>query len=838
MAATVLGSLLVSLGLDSAEFDKGLTDAGDSTQKFSRDVARLKAEIDPAWAAMGKFQAQAKVVAFALKEGAISTEQAATQIARLNQQYKAAAQGIKTASGSAKFGLQDLGFQLSDVATQFAGGTRAAIIFAQQGPQVVQAITMMSGGAGKFAAFMGGPWGVAIMVGVAVLGALISKLGESEKAMEDVKAASSGLGDAQSVLGDMFDLTTGKIKSQNDMLRLNAQLMAINLRAQAATEKASSQKALGNFAQGSLGLSVGEKVIGALGVPVGGSMDRNDQVRQLAQDLAGGKVSSMDAARRAEKLDFSGLAISKAEFLQAVSDGFSAPLKEKTAAAIEKSINSGTLDPSLRRPATGGGKGRTAREKKSTDVTPQYLEKITALEADEVQAKLALVTDIGERLDVQKDLLAAERADKVAKIEAEKNFTRVQKDAQIAILNRIYGAPGTNDANGDIVTQGRPGLVAQKLQRDYERQLEQLQIQELEGHRGTLEAQAAIETNTRKRNAIELRILAIQQEVEKRRLEEQIAAGDVADATKARADLEQRQAAQSEQQRRANFTPGQSYVFDLQTQTQNMNDAIEGIKIDGLEALNAGLVDAIVNFKSLGSVAQSVLKTVLSDLLNLEIKKLITLPLANALGLGKGVDLGKGIGGNTKGLESNFDKVLGGGGGSAGLSAAGSTLSAAGTSLNAAAATLQTAATQLATPRMSAPTVSGGGGGFLKGLLDVAGAVAGSINFGGAAAAGAKAVGSSVVGGAHAALKMFAGGTDFAPGGLALVGERGPELVNLPRGAQVIANHDLKGMGGTTEIHRPTFVFPGVTNPREASEAAGQAARRYRRELRPLGNAV
>jgi hypothetical protein len=32
----------------------------------------------------------------------------------------------------------------------------------------------------------------------------------------------------------------------------------------------------------------------------------------------------------------------------------------------------------------------------------------------------------------------------------------------------------------------------------------------------------------------------------------------------------------------------------------------------------------------------------------------------------------------------------------------------------------------------------------------------------------------------------FASGTNFAPGGLSLVGERGPEVVNLPRGSQVI----------------------------------------------------
>lgn len=40
---------------------------------------------------------------------------------------------------------------------------------------------------------------------------------------------------------------------------------------------------------------------------------------------------------------------------------------------------------------------------------------------------------------------------------------------------------------------------------------------------------------------------------------------------------------------------------------------------------------------------------------------------------------------------------------------------------------------------------------------------------------------------------MFADGTDSAPGGVALVGERGPELVNLPRGSQVIPNDKLGG---------------------------------------------
>ncbi len=47
----------------------------------------------------------------------------------------------------------------------------------------------------------------------------------------------------------------------------------------------------------------------------------------------------------------------------------------------------------------------------------------------------------------------------------------------------------------------------------------------------------------------------------------------------------------------------------------------------------------------------------------------------------------------------------------------------------------------------------------------------------------------------------FAAGTSFAPGGMALVGERGPELVNLPRGSQVVPNDQLGAVaGGSTKI--------------------------------------
>jgi hypothetical protein len=55
----------------------------------------------------------------------------------------------------------------------------------------------------------------------------------------------------------------------------------------------------------------------------------------------------------------------------------------------------------------------------------------------------------------------------------------------------------------------------------------------------------------------------------------------------------------------------------------------------------------------------------------------------------------------------------------------------------------------------------------------------------------------------------YATGTRFAPGGMALVGERGPELINLPRGSQVIPNDVLRRKGNVTNIFHVN-VLPGT----------------------------
>lgn len=81
----------------------------------------------------------------------------------------------------------------------------------------------------------------------------------------------------------------------------------------------------------------------------------------------------------------------------------------------------------------------------------------------------------------------------------------------------------------------------------------------------------------------------------------------------------------------------------------------------------------------------------------------------------------------------------------------------------------------------------------------------------------------------------FAEGTNYAPGGWAIVGERGRELVNLPRGSQVIPNHQLGGMGapGKQIVVNQTIAFQGRLDNRSAAQIARatyeEGLRAYRR---------
>lgn len=86
-------------------------------------------------------------------------------------------------SGEARAGYQQLSYQLGDIATQYASGTSASIIFAQQSGQVIQAISLINGEAKGLLGFLSGPWGIAMGAAVVALTPWVAKLLEGNDAL-------------------------------------------------------------------------------------------------------------------------------------------------------------------------------------------------------------------------------------------------------------------------------------------------------------------------------------------------------------------------------------------------------------------------------------------------------------------------------------------------------------------------------------------------------------------------------------------------------------------------------------------------------------------------------
>ena len=81
-------------------------------------------------------------------------------------------------------------------------------------------------------------------------------------------------------------------------------------------------------------------------------------------------------------------------------------------------------------------------------------------------------------------------------------------------------------------------------------------------------------------------------------------------------------------------------------------------------------------------------------------------------------------------------------------------------------------------------------------------------------------------------LPRFASGTNYAPGGLAIVGERGAEIVSLPRGSKVYSNQDSQGMmGGGQTINVNISMGMATVDDRSITEMARRVKSIFIKEL-------
>lgn len=315
-----------SVGGLSAETRKLSSDTGSNAAELRRQAGEAQRSVE----ATGRLSAAARAAAAAQREAAKAQRESAAAVQR------------------SQFAMRNFGFQLSDIGTQVAARTNPFLILAQQGSQVAGAMADMGGKAGILGRALTGPLGAALLTVVSLAGVFGSKLFEAGEAAELAKEGSSGLAEAQSALGGIFDLTSGKIDKQNALLLANARLTAINLREEARRGRESAGKTLGNAS----GLSFGAQLGGFFSGGIGGIQDRNDRSYAAFSRLNDVRLAANDAERQkaiqkalsfSETASFKGMDVTAEQFRQAVIDLAAAAAKEVTAGEIDKALDTGKL---------------------------------------------------------------------------------------------------------------------------------------------------------------------------------------------------------------------------------------------------------------------------------------------------------------------------------------------------------------------------------------------------------------------------------------------------------------------------------------------------------------
>jgi len=612
-----LGEALLDLRTNDAGFTQGVTQAEGRAQKLGATLDRTSGS-----------------------SAKLATEMVATgrSAAQMSAGFEQAGQKVTVSAGQQRAGLQQLSFQLNDMATMFALGARPMQIFASQSGQVIQSIQLMSGGTSRLAAFLGGPWGIALTSAAVVLAPFIGKLFEAEDALKGVEFASDRLGDAQGILGSVMDTTTGKINTQSQALLALARAQAAAGMIGALQRQAAARGELQSISQGGFG------DLRLDGSPGGVRLVRADRGQQVVELFRSGRLSGAAAEQQLRARRDAGL-LSDADYLRAAQaitsfdvEGANVKVFEDTLAALDGDAGAARsiLGPQrTRRPRGQTGPRERTDAQKQSDFDSQSFN----LERDTLQAKLRLATSADARAEIQQQLLDLEREQRIAEVEAS-DLGAERKQALIAQIEALLGTAPKIDEQGNLILSANRGIEGQIIAREkmvqIERDAQALADEEFNARRDALQLQLQLADTDAERKAIALKILEAEDAQLKAKLEAVIASQTATEAEKARAQVALSALDATAGTRRAavgrqNETESERYLRDLNKTPGQINEALQGISIDGLEALNDGLADAITGAKSLGDVFSDVADQIIADLARIAIQQLIIRPLAGAI---------------------------------------------------------------------------------------------------------------------------------------------------------------------------------------------------------------
>lgn len=374
-AAGDLDTLTASAGRTGTSVDK-LTAANQrmaaafaTSNKPLIDATRYLTSMQLELEKVGKSSLQIKVLEAKMAAAAAPTRELAQEIRNTAAEliraernangFTGAGRGLTNSAGQQRAGMQQLSFQIQDVAQQFALGTNPMVIFAQQGGQVISALSLMTNGTKGFLGFLAGPWGAVLTGAAMILMPLISKLFETEDALKNVELASNNLSDVQGMMSPIFDMATGKMETQSVAAMALARAQIILARATSEANAAQARAKVVSSTQPKFeigggmggGLYFGRREgaeaatsMELLQGPKGGGIDANQAIKELQILQRQGKITRETLVTLSQA--YSSLAVEQENQLR---------LDQ-----AEASLRDGVLVPSLR-------KETKERQKKNTE---------------------------------------------------------------------------------------------------------------------------------------------------------------------------------------------------------------------------------------------------------------------------------------------------------------------------------------------------------------------------------------------------------------------------------------------------------------------------------------
>lgn len=441
----------------------------------------------------------------------------------------------------------------------------------------------------------------------------------------------------------------------------------------------------------------------------------------------------------------------------------------------------------------GGGRGRSRAddaERKRLEAMReenQFDQQIRRAKIDVLEATRDLASDAVERYALSIQIKDAEKAAFEADLQyqvAAKEKTQVQADQ----LRLEY------DKKDQLE---RDKLMAEESARAREESARLDQI-DFDNQREALELESSMAETAAEARDVQLRLLDLWYRQEKAKLDAIMAEEEVGslaweEARRRRVALDAQQGARQQAVKQGTRGPLEDYMSQLPSTTEKWNEALEHVAVNGLKAVEDGIVDVLTGAKSVGEALQDILGDIIQQLIRIGIQKAIVSVIGGGVG---GFASGGFVSGPGTGTSDSIPALLSNGEFVMNSSAVGKFGVPFFNAINTG---------QLTPEALAGGQGGGGGGGFLAGA-------AGMGLFG---AAGLLATGKSIP--IFGVLGKVLG---FSKGG--------PVGLPIPRtsmGARTSVKDNASSMRGGDTFQ---FNFPGVTNAREARQSGLQAANALR----------